>query len=146
MRRELQAAFNTGTLDAVRIAEVPVFDNPSFYAELDLGGGVQLLNFQQMAGITFGDTIAISPGRMAHGETLASLLFHELVHVVQYDALGINEFIRRYVLGWAAAGFDYYQIPFERDAYELQATFDANGALADVEPEVVRRLRARPRL
>jgi hypothetical protein len=39
-------------------------------------------------------------------------------------------------MGWANAGFDYYQIPPEQDAYFLQGQFD-QGLLADsVEGEV----------
>jgi hypothetical protein len=31
-----------------------------------------------------------------------------LVHVVQYDLLGVDEFMDQYVTGWAQNGFDYY--------------------------------------
>jgi hypothetical protein len=44
--------------------------------------------------ITFEDVIACREGMNA------SLLFHELVHVVQYHVLGVREFARQYVSGF----------------------------------------------
>jgi len=74
-------------------------------------------------GITFDDTVLLSErDGILHGPR-SGLLFHELVHVVQYKLLGVGEFIRRYVTGWAAAGFVYEAIPLERDAFDLQRRF-----------------------
>jgi len=38
--------------------------------------------------------------------------------------LGVNEFLRQYVVGFAEGGFDYNAIPLERQAYELQRRFE----------------------
>ncbi len=54
----------------------------------------------------------------------SGLLFHELVHVVQYRLLGIGGFIHGYVTGWAAAGFVYEAIPLEREAFDLEQRFE----------------------
>ena len=57
---------------------------------------------------------------------MSALVFHELVHVVQYEILGgVDEFSRQYVLGYATGGFEYATIPLEAVAYELQQRFEA---------------------
>lgn len=50
------------------------------------------------------------------------LLFHELVHVVQYERLGLPEFVAKYVGGFLSGG-SYEAIPLEMNAYELEARF-----------------------
>ena len=60
------------------------------------------LDFTTMEGITFVDTILVSDRKHPPDQPLAPLLFHELVHVVQYAMLGLPVFISRYVRGWAA--------------------------------------------
>ena len=77
-----------------------------------------------MAAITFVDTVVVNR-RFVEEPVPVELLFHELVHVVQYEVLGVEEFTRRYVDGWAAGGFSYRDIPLERMAYRLQAEFEA---------------------
>ena len=36
---------------------------------------------------------------------MKALLFHEMVHVVQYEVLGIETFVTRYVHGWFGQGY-----------------------------------------
>ena len=138
-RSALVPYFDPGLLDLVRVASVPMIENPAFYRELEQAGYGIPLDFRQMAGITFNDTVLVARSLNLGGEPWASLLFHELVHVVQYRTLGVDEFIARYVLGWAANGFDYSAIPLEQDAYDLQRRFEA-GESFSVELEVSRRL------
>ena len=53
-----------------------------------------------------------------------ALVFHELVHVVQYDLLGgVEEFMTRYVYGMRGAGWVYSMIPLEAMAYGYQDVF-----------------------
>jgi len=101
---------------------VPQIENPPFYAELIRAGHPIPLDFRQMAGITFDNTILINKSYYA-AQAFMPLLFHELVHVVQYGCLGVPEFATRYVMGWAQNGFNYASIPLERDAYDLQIKF-----------------------
>lgn len=91
------------------------------------------LDFRAMAGITYDDTILLSDSRVA-ADVPIGLLFHELVHVVQYSILGVEEFARQYVLGWAENGFDYFRIPLEVQAYDLQRWFE-QGQLQDTQIE-----------
>jgi len=53
------------------------------------------------------------------------LVFHELVHVVQFDELGPERFLARYLDEWVAAGFRYERIGLELDACALQRRFES---------------------
>jgi hypothetical protein len=70
-----------------------------------------------MAGITYKDTFFIS-----HLQQTESLHFHELVHVVQWDRLGVNDFLLTYGIGLMQAG--YRNSPLEKMAYALQEGFE----------------------
>ena len=95
-----------------------------------------------MAGITFIDTILLSVSHLEGGKPSLGLLFHELVHVIQYRLLGVETFIDLYVRGWAENGMDYYAIPLERDAYELQNRYETDPTRPfSVASEVARRLK-----
>jgi hypothetical protein len=140
-RAALRPFFEERILDSARIVSVPVISNPDFYAGLAALGVPPPLDFTVMAGITFIDTILVSDREHLASDPLELLLFHELVHVVQYDLLGTDVFVEQYVRGWAENGQDYFAIPLERDAYELQNRFvqrRANGF--SVKTEVCRQL------
>jgi hypothetical protein len=77
-----------------------------------------LPDFDVMAAVTFVDTI------VSHEMFTDRLLFHEPVHVVQYEKLGLGEFSARYVRGFLSGG-SYEAIPLELNAYELEARFAA---------------------
>jgi len=74
---------------------------------------------QQMSfsGITFRDTFFLQ-----QGETSESLHFHELVHIVQWERLGVDNFLLAYGLGLLS--FGYERSPLEQIAYVLQGSFD----------------------
>jgi hypothetical protein len=120
----LKMFYREATIERTRIRHVARIENPSFYTDLARSGISIPLDFSQMAGITFVDTILLSD-LYAHVQPRISLLFHEMVHVVQYGWLGVSEFTSQYVRGWAQNGFVYAEIPLERDAYELQKHFDS---------------------
>jgi len=114
--------FNSAQLDKVRITNVPMIIDPLFYLNLPIELRQGLIKFSNMAGITFGDTILISQSK-SQGMQFDKLLFHELVHVVQYEILGIAEFIREYVHGWNDNEHDYWKIPLEKNARDLEEKF-----------------------
>jgi hypothetical protein len=117
--------FTTEVLQSARITYVPHIENPPFYATLAQLGIDTPLDFTQMAGITFVDTVAISRAVPLATAEWNNLLFHELVHVVQYAVLDTEGFVDRYVRGWVANGLVYRRIPLEVDAYALQARYEA---------------------
>ena len=77
-----------------------------------------LPDFEHMAAITFVDTV------VSQEPFTGRLLSHELVHVVQYERLGLPEFAGKYVRGFLSGG-SYEAIPLEMNAYELDARFAA---------------------
>lgn len=110
---------------------VAQIENPPFYGELARWGVDvrDLIPYTMLEALTFDDVIVLGLDAASEVETL----FHELVHVVQYRILGVEEFSRQYVEGWLA-GRDgllddpegrYLAIPIEAVAYELQARFEA---------------------
>jgi hypothetical protein len=134
----LQPHFRPETLDSVRVRRVPQINNPDFYSIFEQAGQQIPMDFREMAGITFIDTILVAEPRVSLTEWI-SLLFHECVHVCQYQLLGTGLFIEQYVNGWALGGFDYYKIPLEQQAYQLQSQFDATARVSlDVELSVKR--------
>jgi hypothetical protein len=74
-----------------------------------------------MVGITFRNMYFV-----LQPYSVESVHFHELVHVVQWNTLGADEFLLTYALGVAQHG--YVQSPLEAIAYELQGRFE-NGAV-----------------
>lgn len=112
--------FETSALDTTRIVVLngKRVGNPPFYGELAQMGfePADLPNFSLMAAITFVDTV------VSREPFADRLLFHELVHVVQYEKLGLAEFASRYVRGFLSGG-SYDGIPLEMNAYELDGRF-----------------------
>ena len=123
--------FEERLLQEVRLVTVPALENPGFleeYRSIFSEKAIPLLDFSAMAGITFMDTILLVD-RFAHRDP-KPLIFHELVHAVQYDLLGPEKFVELYLLGWINQGFNYAAIPLEMDAYELQNRYEADPTAA----------------
>lgn len=118
----MQPFFATSTLDAVWVTVLTGerVGNPPFYRQLVQMGfePAALPNFALMAAITFVDTV------VSHEPFTDRLVFHELVHVVQYQKLGLPEFAAKYVRGFLNGG-SYEAIPLEMNAYELDGRFEA---------------------
>lgn len=144
VRRLLSPFFPPLILAEVIFVPVSAIDNPPFLLEVQQFVPKPLPNFSEMMeGITFDNTICLKqsvlegpmPGWL-------SLIFHECVHACQYKQLGVKEFMRRYVRGWALNGFEYRSIPLEQHAYELQDRFQSAKEPFAVEPMVRTRLSA----
>lgn len=114
--------FPKTTLESARVIALAGkrVGNPPFYAELMKMGfeARSLPDFAQMAAITFVDTV------VSHVPFKSRLLFHELVHIVQYEKLGLADFAGKYVRGFLHGG-SYWAIPLEVNAHELDARFAA---------------------
>jgi hypothetical protein len=70
-----------------------------------------------IAGITYKNTFFVNQNLLTE-----SLHFHELVHVVQWERLGADNFLLAY--GAGLIQFGYEQSPLEKMAYRLQKEFD----------------------
>jgi hypothetical protein len=132
----MQPFFPASMLESARVAVLAGgrVNNPPFYGELMKMGfeAGSLPDFAGMAAITFVDCV------VSHGPYDNRTLFHELVHIVQYQKLGLREFAAKYVNGFLNGG-SYEAIPLERNAYGLDARFFAAPSAAFlVEAEVQR--------
>jgi hypothetical protein len=119
--------FEERLLREVRLLTVPGLENPGFLQEYQASfseKGIPMLDFSDMAGITLVDTILLVERFLTEAST--AMIFHELVHAVQYDILGPDKFVELYITGWVNQGFNYAAIPVEMDAYELQNRYEAD--------------------
>ena len=134
-KKLLRDFFPSDVLEGVRVIRGKV-PEPAFYPQLHAVGIRSAPPFSQMAGITLQDLIV-------HVDPLEkALLFHELVHAVQYKHFGLMGFSKRYVRGFLSGG-SYEEIPLEKQAYALEAQFTANpNRPFSVEQEVENRIRS----
>ncbi len=134
--------FDAELLDRVRIVRVPAIENPPFLGQFRAVmslARVPVLDFSSMAALTLVDTILLAESAARNDSD--ALLFHELVHVVQYDILGLDSFVELFLTGWVNQGFNYAAIPLEMDAYELQNQYEVSpGEAFEVREEVSTRL------
>ena len=118
----MQPFFPASVLDSTKLVVLSGqhVSNPPFYPKLkEMGFDLAAVpDFSQMGAITFVDTV------VSHEPFSDGLLFHELVHVVQYEKLGLNHFADKYVRGFLTGG-SYEAIPLEKNAYQLGARFEA---------------------
>ena len=104
--------------------------DPPFYSMARMMGIPNLPSFSDVAAVTFVDVI------VSHADFTPELLFHELVHAVQYAQMGAKQFASLYVSGFIKGG-SYEEIPLEKNAHELETRFSANnGAVFSVADEV----------
>jgi len=91
--------------------------------------------FFDTAGITLQDIVV-------HVDLLTTpLLFHELVHTVQYKHQGLKGFAGGYVRGYPTGG-SYEEIPLEKQAHGLQDRFTQDPSTPfSVEDDVIERVR-----
>lgn len=130
-RRQLAPYFSADALAAVRVAVTEgevVPDLP--FSDALRRVGVQYPCTSALAGITLEDVIAMKPQLPGY------VLFHELVHAVQFRVLGIGRFSFLYARGLLATGM-YERIPLEVCAYELEERFQCSGEPFSVEAEVL---------
>jgi hypothetical protein len=130
----LRRFFPKDILNEVRVVRGRASE-PPFYPQLRALGIHNAPPFSDMAGITFQDVIV-------HAESLpTSLLFHELVHALQYKHLGLHGFAERYVRGFLTSG-SYEEIPLEKQAYDLEHRFVRDPSTSfSVESDVMERIR-----
>ncbi len=130
-RNGMQPFFSSTVLDSARLCVLrgTRVSNPSMYTMAKMMGIRNLPDFADMAAITFVDVI------VSHEDFTDALLFHELVHVVQYAQMDMKEFATRFIHGFIQGG-SYEQIPLEMHAHALEARFSQGGNPFSVEDEV----------
>jgi len=122
-RQLLQDYYDSAVLDKVRVATVDRISNPVFYEELK-ESGYPVIDLSQASGITFVDCIVIRDLFRERPSLWISILFHELVHVVQCEILGSRKLVESYLHAWLQNGYQYNAIPLEMQAQRLEARLD----------------------
>lgn len=70
-----------------------------------------------LGGITYMDTFFVH-----HLQRTEALHFHELIHVVQWEKLGVDNFLLAYGIGLVQFGYEHS--PLEQMAYNMQKGFE----------------------
>ena len=115
--------FEKRILDLSRIASVERIENPEFYRDLRKSGVPLPIDFSNAIGLTLVDCILIRRDLWSHYPLVISTVFHELVHVVQIDILGLRKHIELYADSLVESGYQYHSVLFERQAHTLADRF-----------------------
>ena len=113
---KLQQVFPNDLLEKAKVVTVT---GKVPFPPLSRFGLSELAEMEEMslAGITYEDTFFINQSHLTE-----SLHFPELVHVVQWETLGVDNFLMAYGVGLMQ--FGYENSPLEQMAYSLQRDFD----------------------
>ncbi len=105
-------------------------ETPDFVKELnDRGIAISL---ERMEAVTLMDVV------VSYRDLGPHIRFHELVHAVQYQKLGLKQFANKYVRGLLTRG-SYEKIPLEASAHLLEEKFAKNPSeIFSVEADVQR--------
>lgn len=128
--KRLSPYFESSLLQSVRVCQqdpLPLAEPP--FTALLRQFGFSFPGLASVSAITLGHLIA------THQPMSDTLLFHELVHVAQFQLLGIRDFSRLYIQGFLATG-SYEDIPLEVCAYTLEARFTLQKDAFPVKAEV----------
>ncbi|HUL14658.1 MAG TPA: hypothetical protein VLV88_01580 [Terriglobales bacterium] len=131
-RAKMERFFPTSLLRRIMMVEMAGcrIENPPFYQEAKELGFVNLPEITHMASLTFDDVIVF------HESLTERLLFHALVHVVQFHQLGVDTFTELFVRSFLRVN-SHFLVPLEAHAFALDSKFAANGERGfSVEEEV----------
>ncbi len=123
-RSRLAGYFEERLLDLARIARVDCIHNPKFYDSLEKSGIPVPLDFSTAVGLTLIECILIRKELQPGSRPFISTLFHEMVHVVQIDVLGIRRHIELYAHSLSHNDYQYHNVVLERQAYCLTDRFE----------------------
>jgi len=124
--------FEDRILSSVHVVTVDRFENPQFYDELTQSGLPIPLDLNQAIGLALVDCILIHKQLWAYPESAISTIFHELVHIVQADILGMRKHIELYADSLMQNNLQYHSVFFEKQAYRLTGRFDSREPLFSV--------------
>ncbi len=129
--------FPPEVLEEARVRAVDSMPSPRFLSKIR-HKGQRVFNFRRAVGLALDDTLLLRGADVPAGSPARrSVLFHELVHSVQYQALGVESFMQLYLASLVANDYSYPNVAFEHQAFELQHRFNVDpGTPFSVEDEV----------
>ena len=95
-KSRLSGYFEKRILDLTRVANADRIPNPEFYSDLAKSSVSIPLDFTQAVGLTLVDCVLIRKEIWFDASSLISTLFHEMIHVLQCDILGLRKLIELY--------------------------------------------------
>ena len=122
-RLRLAGYFDQSILDLTRVVGVARILNPEFYDGLTKFIIPIPLDFTQAMGFTLVDCVLIRNELHSSPSSWMATLFHEMVHVVQFDILGLTRMVELYTDYLLQSEYQYPDIPFEQQAYTLAERF-----------------------
>lgn len=143
-RHRFGAYFPLDLLDRARVVTVEGFENPDFFSLFKEYGEPHPVDLRRARALALVDTIVVARAS-SRGAQRDRLLFHELVHLMQYEVLGLEQYMAGYVESWAENGRRYRDISHEKQAFELAARFASGSAPFSVEEEVRTRFESETR-
>ena len=90
----------------------------------------EAMSTMPMSGITFNNVFFALESQLDE-----SLCFHELIHVIQWQALGVDDFLLTYAAGLLQHGYE--RSPLEAIAYATQALFDTRSPMPGLTAAVI---------
>ncbi len=120
-RKAMAPFFPSAVLDQLRVVALDRqrIPNPPFYAEARAMGFSNLPELTHMPSVTFEDVVVFQ------GEMTNRCLFHGLVHAVQFEVLGLEQYTERFVRGFLRTR-SHASVPLEAHAFLLQSEFAGN--------------------
>ena len=115
--------FSALVLDRVRIVELKGerIPNPPFYEQARALGFLNLPDWTHMDSLTLLDVILFN-------EKLSNRsLFHGLVHLVQFELLGLERYSELFIRGFLSTKH-HFSVPLEAHTFSLESKFAANPA------------------
>ena len=131
-KHHVRGFFPDRLLDAVKVLELEDerVSNPPFQERARRRGYRLMLDFAHMAEITHPRLIIFQE------KMTPRLLFHALVHVLQYEVLGRERYLELYVRAFVQTG-SYTSVPMEMQAFNMDERFTEDPDKSfDVEAEV----------
>jgi hypothetical protein len=130
-KKAMSPFFASAVLDHVRmvVLDRQRLPNPPFYTEAKAMGFTNLPELTHLASVTFEDVLVF------HGEITDRTLFHSLVHVVQIEVHGLEQYAERYVRGFLRTR-SHAGVPLEVHAVMLETAFAEQAVSFSVEEKV----------
>ena len=122
----LASYFEPQILEDVRIATTERIANPKFYDELRRSGVPIPMDFAGAIGLMLIDCILIRKELQSDTPGFLHTVFHELVHMVQFEVFGEDRMFELYTEHLLKSS--YHGVPFEQQAYSLTARFERGNA------------------